>query len=65
MYNGRQQHIQTESIRDQSEKNNPSIDTEMEKKKKQLLDMSRTKFPVMKTKHLAERECTRSKAAPS
>lgn len=52
MYNGRQQHIQTESIQDQSLKKNPSMNTEMGKA---LLDMSRTKIPAMKNKTLGRK----------
>lgn len=52
MYNGRQWHIQTESIQDQSVKEE-SVHGQMGKA---LWEMSRTKFPATKTKHLAERE---------
>lgn len=63
MYNGRQQHIQTESIQDQSVQKNPSMNTEMGKA---LLDMSRTKIPAMKNKNTWQKEkCTRSETAPA
>lgn len=54
MYNGRQWHIQTESIQDQSVKEE-SVHGHRNGGKA-LWDVSRTKFPATKTKHLAERE---------
>ena len=57
MYNGRRRHIQTESTQDQSVKEE-SIHGHRNRVggEEALWDTSRTKLPVTKTKHLAERE---------
>lgn len=61
MYNGRQRHIQTESIQDQSVKKKPVHGHRDEESA-----FRHDKFPAMKNKNTWQREkCTRSCRAPA